>query len=409
MSRKSLPLAAALLAALVLISGCNLSGSTTEVETVTFSPNGGTINYGDTVTLSCKTKDAVIYYSFDSKFNPSNYLKKGTEGSSVEITKTGTVTLYAVAADSSGNTSTRTKAAFEVLTTENSALYLGNPSNAVTDVSYTENYLMEKSTYALSYNNTTHNPNWVSWHLCSDDLGSVTRSDKRSDGTGFHADKDLPEGWYRVLYSDYTNSGFTRGHMIPSNDRTLTNEENDEVFLMTNMVPQTKNNNNTVWEGLEDLEINSFVKSSGKELYIICGPYGMGGNYAGPSSDTVVTYSADYYGNLETVNYIPLKNTEDAGYSEDDNGIVVPASTWRVEIILDEGEGDLSRIDSDTTVIAINVPNTYECLYTETGTKKSWTDYITTIDAIEELTGYDFFANLPDDVEAVLEAKVYEP
>ncbi len=33
-----------------------------------------------------------------------------------------------------------------------------------------------------------------------------------------------------------------------------------------------------------------------------------------------------------------------------------------------------------------------------------WEDYITTVDAVESLTGYDFFSNLPDAVENCVEA-----
>lgn len=264
---------------------------------------------------------------------------------------------------------------------ENTALYLGNPSGATVSTENEENYLMEKSTYALSYNNITHNPNWVSWHLCADDLGDVTRSDKRSGGAGFQPDTSLPSGWYQVVTDDYTGSGYTRGHMVPSSDRTSTEDANDEVFLMTNMVPQITENNNTVWEGLESQEV-SWVEN-GKELYIICGPY---------------------Y-NPEETNYLSSTKTSTSD-------IQIPSSTWRVEIILDTtSDNDLNRITTETTVIAINVPNVSTCYSNASSNgysaKTSWKYYICTIDEIEELTGYDFFANLPDEIENALEAKIY--
>ncbi len=37
---------------------------------------------------------------------------------------------------------------------------LGNPSHAVADTTVSENYLIEKLQYCLSYNNTKHLPNW---------------------------------------------------------------------------------------------------------------------------------------------------------------------------------------------------------------------------------------------------------
>ena len=285
--------------------------------------------------------------------------------------------------------------------TDNSALMLGNPSKATGNASYQNNYLMHKETadYYICYNNTTHNPNWVAWHLQDTDTGSTERSDKSR--VGFHADTDLPDGWYQVTTDDYTGSGFTRGHMCPSSDRTASDESNDELFLMTNMVPQTANNNNTVWNGLEQQEIDWL--SDGKELYIICGPYGIGGTYAGDASNTTTAFSTTYYDKTTPVEYISVTNANDA----DDKGILVPSSTWRVVLVLDKDDGDYERITKDTTVIAINVPNTYECLYDSSGNKKTWKDYITTVDAIEELTGFDFWSELEDSVEDVLEAKVY--
>jgi endonuclease G len=61
-------------------------------------------------------------------------------------------------------------------------LTLENPSNAAaTDPN---NYLMVKPQYALSYNNSKGIPNWVSWQLNENWLGSVDRDDKfRPDPT----------------------------------------------------------------------------------------------------------------------------------------------------------------------------------------------------------------------------------
>ncbi len=40
--------------------------------------------------------------------------------------------------------------------------------------------------------------------------------------------------------------------------------------------------------------------------------------------------------------------------------------------------------------------------------KTDWTDYLVTIDKVESVTGYDFFAYLSDDVEEGIESKVYQ-
>ena len=124
-------------------------------------------------------------------------------------------------------------------------LTMGNPSNAVTNVLVPFNYLMEKPQYSMSYNRDRGESNWVSWHLSTSWLGSAPRQDD------FRADTTLPAGWYQVQGTDYSGSGFDRGHMCPSADRTSTVANNSATFLMTNMVPQLPANNQGVWADLE--------------------------------------------------------------------------------------------------------------------------------------------------------------
>ena len=66
---------------------------------------------------------------------------------------------------------------------------------------------------------------------------------------------------------------------------------------------------------------------------------------------------------------------------------------------------DLSRIDEDTRVIAINVPNV-QGVQGSSKNKKRWYDYVTTVDEIERLTGLDFFTSLPDSIEDELEGRI---
>ena len=84
-------------------------------------------------------------------------------------------------------------------------LTLGNPSGATTDETQPTNYLLSKPQYALSYHRDRGTPNWVSWHLSAEWLGSAARQDD------FRPDPDLPATWYRPTASSYTGSGFDRG------------------------------------------------------------------------------------------------------------------------------------------------------------------------------------------------------
>lgn len=255
-----------------------------------------------------------------------------------------------------------TDTSVQVDTNEN--MLLGNPSNANDKLANSTNYLMVKPQFCLSYNTITSCPNWVSWHLSSKWLGDVSRY------TGdFYPDPNLPAGWYAVQHSDYTYTGFDRGHMCPSADRTNTYEDNKATFMTTNIVPQSPNNNRKTWEGLESY-CRTLV-NNGDELYIIAGPYGTGGTGT--------------YG-FET--------------SIANGNINVPQAVWKIVVVLSAGDDDIARINENTSVIAVYMPN-------EDLGSTPWTDYITTADSIESLTGYDFLSNVSESIQNVIEDKHY--
>ncbi|HKR13943.1 MAG TPA: DNA/RNA non-specific endonuclease [Pyrinomonadaceae bacterium] len=233
-------------------------------------------------------------------------------------------------------------------------LTMGNPSNAVTNVGQPNNYLMEKPQYSLSYSRDNGGPNWVSWHLDTSWLGSTPRQDD------FRTDTTLPSGWYRVQATDYSGSGFDRGHMCPSADRTSTVAANSSTFLMTNMIPQLPANNQGVWANLETY--SRTLVSQGNELYIISGGQGLQFFIA--------------------------------------NGrVAVPAQTWKVIIVLPNGSNDVSRVSTSTRTIAVVVPNSGSI-------NSDWRTYRVSVDQIEAITGFDFFSNVSSGIQAVIEGRV---
>jgi len=240
---------------------------------------------------------------------------------------------------------------------------MGNPSSAVANILYPTNYLMVKTQYALSYNNTKLTCNWVSWHLSSAWLGTAPRTDV------FTADATLPTGWYRVVTTDYTNSGFDRGHMCPSADRTGSTTDNAATFMMTNIIPQAPYNNQITWAAVENY-CRALV-DAGNELYIISGPYGQGGTGTYGTYNTISTHS-----------------------------IVVPSYVWKIIVVLPVGSSDVSRVSTSTRVIAVWMPNV------QTVTSQTWGYYRKSVDYIESMTGFNFLSNVPTAIQAVIEASV---
>ena len=148
----------------------------------------------------------------------------------------------------------------------NRNLLLGNPSNAAPSVASIDNYLMVKPQYVLSYNSKTKTGNRVSWQLNRSWIGTAVSLDN------FRPDDALPAEAYKVRPTDYTGSGYDRGHIAPSADRTRNEADNSSTFLMTNMMPQVPEVNRGVWGDLEDY-CRELVQQ-GKELYISGGARG---------------------------------------------------------------------------------------------------------------------------------------
>jgi endonuclease G, mitochondrial len=247
--------------------------------------------------------------------------------------------------------------------TRDDNLAMGNPSGATTSTSNKNNFLMVKPQYALSYNNSRGAANWVSWHLSSAWKGSAPRSNS------FKIDTSLPTGFLRVSTSFYTNSGFDRGHLCPSEDRDASTSDNVATFLMTNITPQAPDNNRITW-----LELENYARklvTEGNELYIVAGGRDSGGQGSSGSATTI--HSGD---------------------------VTVPSHLWKVLVVLPVGSNDVSRVTSSTRVIAVDMPNN------QSVDTNNWGAYRVSVDALESLTGFDFFSNVSASVQSVVESKV---
>lgn len=215
--------------------------------------------------------------------------------------------------------------------------------------------MITKPEYALSYNCQTGIANWVSWELDRSWLGIVERSDD------FRPDFDLPADCYAVRPNDYRGSGYDRGHLIPSGDRTNSESDNSSTFVMSNMIPQSPSNNREVWRELEEYSRGLVVR--GKQLYIVAGGSGIAKKIA-------------------------------------QSKVVVPAFTWKVILIVDRPDAELTSDNLQT--IAVWMPNSERVRNTD------WRDYIVSVDEVEQKTGYNFFARLPRNIQRQIEQIAYQ-
>lgn len=240
---------------------------------------------------------------------------------------------------------------------------LGMPSAASSGKD--DDFLIERTSYTLSYNRDRGTANWVAWHLNAAWKGDAVRTNT------FVSDPVLPQDWFAAVSSDYTSSGFDRGHLCPSDDRDFSQDENAETFYMTNIIPQAPDCNQEPWADMENY-CRQLVEE-GNELYLYAGPAGKGGSGSNGSRSTL------------------------AG-----GDITVPAQVWKVALVLPEGDKDVKRINGNTRVIAVIMPNT------QSADNNPWREYRVSVNEIEDLTGLDFFSNLSNSTERTLEKKVDE-
>jgi len=227
---------------------------------------------------------------------------------------------------------------------------LGTPR----DADPADEYFLDEHSFVLSYSPEKRVPNWVAWQLDRAHLGHVHRQND------FRADLALPARFYRVKESDYQHSGYDRGHMCPSADRRASAQDNSQTFLFTNVQPQLHELNAGPWEQLERYARQR--AQSGALLYVVAG-----GVFSAP-------------------------------FSTIGNRVAVPTANFKIIVVLEQGQGP-SDVDEQTEVLAVLMPN-------QRGVSEHpWTEYATTVDAIEQASGYDFLNAVPERVQRVIEAR----
>lgn len=224
-----------------------------------------------------------------------------------------------------------------------------------TDDNPVDDYIVLRHQYAISYNPNKGEPNWVSYELNASWYGDA----ERYDGN-FITDNTLPELFTKIKHDDYTNSGYDRGHMVRSEERTRNDDDNKSTFYMTNIIPQTPDLNRGVWLDFE-YYCEDLCKKENKELFVI-----TGGIFHSDST---------------------LK-----GFGK----VSVPDSCYKIVVVLDSGK-TIRDISNTTTVIAVVMPNI-------AGIRSDdWEKYRTTVRRIESSTKYNYLSFVKDDIQNVIE------
>ena len=204
--------------------------------------------------------------------------------------------------------------------------------------------ILRRVGYTASYNAANRIPNWVAWHLTASHVGGHYNRNNEV----FHEDPEVSNP--RAYDSDYRGSGYDRGHMCPSGDNKWNKEAQEQSFLFTNICPQRHNLNTGAWNDVE-LQCRAWAKRYG-DLYIVCGP---------------VLYDQQH----KTIGR---------------NRVVVPEAFFKVV---------LRKHDNYYKAIGF--------VYENKGASRDMSRYVRSIDDVEQLTGFDFFSALPDNIEEKIE------
>lgn len=240
--------------------------------------------------------------------------------------------------------------------------------------------------YVVSYNSETRTPNWSAYHVIPEYRQTPTRKGRFSS---FRADPDV-DGEARD--SDYVglldSRGYARGHLAPyavmggdrdddgqfaefhENDSSNVGDPDDaetifEANRMTNIAPQHHEGFNGFTSGPESVEglwfeLERFVQDdlvvgAGREVWVFAGCI------FGP-------------GEMEQIG--------------PDENITVPPMFYKIVIMEDDND--------DPLVLAFLFPH-------QRVRHGDLFSFLVTVDVIEAMTGLDFFSELDDDEEAVLE------
>ena len=204
--------------------------------------------------------------------------------------------------------------------------------------------IIKHAGYTVSYNSDLLIPNWVAYSLTTDKAnGTVKRS-------GDFIPDPLVKGATAVS-SDYTGSGYDRGHMAPAGDMKWSRQAMIESFYLSNICPQNNNLNGGDWRILEE-KVRDWARKYGT-VYVVCGP-------------------------------VMANNHKTIG----ENKVAVPAGFFKVILRRTSGKNGY-------TAIGYFMKN-------EAGHRKLAT-YARCVEDIEIITGIDFFPSLPNRIESKVE------
>ena len=223
-------------------------------------------------------------------------------------------------------------------------------------------YAGEKRNYTVFYDTEMMAPLWTAYPLNSSHMSSG-RINTWTFNPSISEDRQI-----QVCDGSYSIENYARGHMCPNGSRNNNETMQQQTFYVTNQVPQIHNGfNNGIWKNLESAVQ---VLAKNEEIFVTTGVSFHKGN------------------ETPQIQYIsPAKHYEQQ----------VPIPPYFYKLVLRVKYVAASVTDASCTAFW------FEHKAYEGG--DNFDNYRKSVDQVEEWTGFDFFVNLPDEIENIAEAK----
>lgn len=220
--------------------------------------------------------------------------------------------------------------------------------------------------YTMYYDPAYYAARWVAYPLAKGHSGTLSRP------SNWSAYPDIPTNqqinvWSGSYGVSYGSTEYARGHQIPNGDRNGNETMQKQTFYATNSTPQIQDGfNGSIWNALEGA-IRGTIPSQ-DSLYVVTGP----------------VYKT--VGGTETVKMIkPQHDSKQC-----------PVANYYYKVVL-----KVKRAANGTVTAASAIGFWFEHRRYDSG--DSFTNYAVSVDEIERKTGFNFYANLPAEIERTAE------
>ena len=196
--------------------------------------------------------------------------------------------------------------------------------------------------FAVMYSGVSRTPLWSAEYLDRKRLQQAKEIDREDS---FHEESRLPKS-ARASLSDYSGSGYDRGHLAPNADMANRSQQYDS-FSLANIAPQSPRNNRYIWRNIESA--TRYLTQQYGEVYSITG-VAFTGKTTKQLADRVLVPSHFF-----KAVYIPAINQAGVYYAPNDE-------SERIEVIsVDElstriGIDVLPVLDAKTKTQAFDLP-----------------------------------------------------